>query len=227
MWARVTQEGGKVEGARKGKTCSINGGCLHTYTLYIFIQGENISVIKLITKKCLTKGELLYMFAGCESEKNWSIPFLKLAIVSWFLVAQGRLFHKMAPLQLMLHLRGEKGSCVGRGGEGVDGGETVRNDGDMTRGDVLPHLGGWSESVPEVDADHSARLHVDHEVRQVAVTNPQDVLADGQARMRTDEVGAQGQVGLGRGCEPLECSPATERAQQKCDVLRSQSFSIK
>ena len=118
MWARVTQEGGKVEGARKGKRCSINGGCLHTYTLYIFIQGENISVIKLITKKCLTKGELLYMFAGCESEKNWSIPFLKLAIVSWFLVAQGRLFHKMAPLQLMLHLRGRKGHVWGGEGRG-------------------------------------------------------------------------------------------------------------
>ena len=61
--------------------------------------------------------------------------------------------------------------------------------------------------MPEVDADHASCFHVDHEVGQMAVSDTEDPVAHTQQSMRADEVGAQGQKGLGTVAHLQESSP--------------------
>lgn len=69
--------------------------------------------------------------------------------------------------------------------------------------------------MAEVDADHAARLHVEHEVGEVAVPDAQDPVAGAQQGVRADEVGAQGQEGLGTVAHLQEGSPARRIAGNK------------
>lgn len=50
--------------------------------------------------------------------------------------------------------------------------------------------------MTKVNADHSSSLHVDHEVGQMAITNPEDPVTDTEQSVRAGEVRAQREEGL-------------------------------
>lgn len=54
-----------------------------------------------------------------------------------------------------------------------------------------------SKRMAEVNADHTATLHVQHEVREMPVANAQHILTHGHGGQGLDEVRSQGEEGLG------------------------------
>lgn len=71
--------------------------------------------------------------------------------------------------------------------------------------------------MTKVNANHASRLHVDHEVGQMAVSNAQNPVAHTQQSMRADEVGPQGQEGLRTVAHLQESSPRNKKKKsRKC-----------
>lgn len=71
--------------------------------------------------------------------------------------------------------------------------------------------------MAEVDANHASRLHVDHEVGEMAISDAQNPVADTQQSVGADEVGAQGQEGLGTVAHFQKSSPKKKKKRRaKC-----------
>ncbi len=75
--------------------------------------------------------------------------------------------------------------------------------------------------MAEVDADGAAGLQVDHEVGQVAVAYPQDVLADTDERVRDREVRAQREERLRRRRHVQVRAPGKSKRQDGVVIRRS------
>lgn len=63
----------------------------------------------------------------------------------------------------------------------------------------MTYLCGRAKVVSKVDANHPTTLQVHHEVGEMPVPYPEDVLAHGEGGQRAQAVGAQDEECLGRG----------------------------
>lgn len=62
--------------------------------------------------------------------------------------------------------------------------------------------------MSEIDANHAAGLGVDHEIREVAVTDAQEPVADAEQSVGAGEVGTQRQERLWSGAHADKRAPA-------------------
>lgn len=72
----------------------------------------------------------------------------------------------------------------------------------MTKGlSHTKYLRGRTEGVAKVNSNHFSRFHVNHKVWQMAVADTQNVLTNGQTRMRFRKMRPEDEECFGRGSE--------------------------